>query len=133
MAPREIYDFVSTAAADVDETLTLTACEAIPESGDKKPGRSRRRRRLGKRVSLDDNSEFYIRLRFAVLSEADAGTLLDLWHDPAKANGRANSFKFAHPTGIPTSFASTPTSSATSWPDGSSTPRGEAQSPGPHR
>ena len=49
-------------------------------------------------ITLDSDVVCYVTLRWAVLSAADAGTILDFWLDAAKGNGVAESFKWDHPT-----------------------------------
>ena len=52
------------------------------------------------RISLgDDTTWFWAKLEFSMLSStSDVGTVFDLYHDTAKANGIVNSIKWAHPT-----------------------------------
>ena len=49
------------------------------------------------RISLSDDSIFYCTLIWQYRNESDAGTIMDFYHDAAKGNGNAESFKWAHP------------------------------------
>ncbi len=51
------------------------------------------------RVGFSSSHTFFIAIRYDLLNEVDAGTLLDIWADTAKADGRKSSFKFTHPDG----------------------------------
>jgi hypothetical protein len=42
--------------------------------------------------------EFFFRLAWSLLREADADKIVDFFFDSAKAKGRARSFEFPHPT-----------------------------------
>ena len=50
------------------------------------------------RVSLSDDSIFYCTLIWTYKNASDAGTIMDFFHDAAKGNGNAESFKWTHPT-----------------------------------
>jgi hypothetical protein len=45
-------------------------------------------------ITLSTGSIFYAVIPLSILSEADSGTVHDLYHDPAKANGMGRSFKW---------------------------------------
>jgi hypothetical protein len=94
MSASEPYDFLTTIVADYDYTLTIK-----PQGKVREPGFKNQISRLA-----DDNSEeiitlsgsmFYRYFSWNQLSEADAGTIFDLYHDDAKAKGMARSFKFS--------------------------------------
>lgn len=97
--PKEIYDYVDTIAADVDVTLSLDPQVVIPEVGGKGDMIHLADDDSEERVGFSSDFNFYITIRFDLLNEADAGTLLDIWADSSKANGRINSWKFVHPDG----------------------------------
>jgi len=96
---KEIYDYVSTIAADVDQTLSLDPQVVIPEVGGKGDVIHLADDDSEERCGFSDDFTFFITIRFDLLNQVDAGTLLDLWADSSKANGRINSFKFSHPDG----------------------------------
>lgn len=98
MAASEMYDFLSTVTPDVDVTLSLTPQGQIRESGTKNQIVHVADDNSREVVSLSDDSIFYLYVPYNALSEADAGTIFDMYHDAAKANGRENSIKFQHPT-----------------------------------
>ncbi len=98
-AAREIYDYVSTVSADVDVTLSLDPQVVIPEVGGKGDIVHLADDESEERIGFSSDFKFYITIRYDLLNESDAGTLLDIWADSSKANGRINSWKFAHPDG----------------------------------
>ncbi|MFW9899754.1 MAG: hypothetical protein ACFFDY_00525 [Candidatus Thorarchaeota archaeon] len=94
---KEIYDYLSTVSADVDVTLSLDPQVVIQEVGGKGDIVHLADDESEERVGYSSDFKFYIIIRYDLLDESDAGTLLDIWADSSKANGRVNSFKFAHP------------------------------------
>ena len=99
MANSEIYDFVSTVTADVDQTLTLKAQGTLLEDGFKNQMIHLADDNTEERITLTTGSLFYVVFNLNMLDEADAGTIFDLYHDSAKANGMGNSFKWLSPDG----------------------------------
>ena len=98
MANAEMYDYISQATADHDETLSVDPQRAIPEIGTKNQIIHLGDDGSEERISLSDDSVFYCSLEWPVLSESDAGTLLDFWHSSSKGNGITKTFKWSHPT-----------------------------------
>jgi len=99
MAAKEMYDYVSTVTADNDVTLsTPTPQKIITEKGLKNQVIHLGDDGSEERITLADASIFYATLQWDGLIEADAGTIMDFYFDAAKGNGRAESFKWAHPT-----------------------------------
>ncbi len=92
MAAREPYDYLSTITPDVDITLSIKPQGSIIEEGTKNQKIFLGDDGSEKRISLDYDSIFYVVLPWNVLSEANAGTFLDLWHETSKANCIANTF-----------------------------------------
>ena len=98
MAAKELYDYLSAATADNNVTLSVTPTNVIVEEGSKNQSIRMGDDGSEERVSLSDNSIFYCTLQWTFKSESDAGTIMDFYHDAAKGNGNAESFKWAHPT-----------------------------------
>jgi hypothetical protein len=96
MAASEPYDFLSTITPDYDYTLAIKAQGKITEEGFKNQTIHLADDNTEKRITLSTGSLFYIAFAWKQLTEANAGTILDLYHDPAKANGMGRSFKFAY-------------------------------------
>lgn len=99
MAAKEPYDYLSTVSADVDVTLNLTPHQVIVEEPD-----FIQEIKLGddgseKRIGFSSTSIWYVEVPYKRLRASDAGTLLDLWADTAKAQGRLNSFKLDYGDG----------------------------------
>ena len=99
MAAQEMYDYLSTIAADYAYTLTLSARGTVTESTTKNQVIHLGADGSEERVSFSSNSIFYLSWSYPVLTEADSGTLLDLYADSVKANGRQRSFRFTHGDG----------------------------------
>ena len=94
MSAQEPYDYLSTVSADVDVTLSITAQgEVVEESltntvihiGD--DGSE-------ERIILSSTPVFFAQFQWNVLTEADSGTILDLYHTSAQGMGK--SFKWVH-------------------------------------
>jgi len=94
IAASEIYDFVDLATEDYNYTLTIEAQGKLTESGYKNQVVHRADDNTREVVTLAADSLFFVSWNWNVLSEAEAGTLHDLYHDAAKANGMASSFKW---------------------------------------
>ena len=94
MSASEIYDFVSTITPNYDYTLTIKAQGIITEEGYKNQVIHLADDNSEERITLSTNSIFYVSWGWAQLSEADSGTIFDLYHDPVKANGMGRSFKW---------------------------------------
>jgi len=99
MAAKEMYDYLSDVVADYTVVeLSVTPHVVLSAMGDKTQQiHSFDDGSVGV-VSLSDTSYFEVTLQWARIPESDAGTILDLWHDSAKANGRENTFYWQHPT-----------------------------------
>jgi hypothetical protein len=93
MSASQPYHFLSVVTADYDYTLTIAAQGKVTEEGYKNQVVRLADDNSEERVTLSDGSLFYISWDWAQLSEADSGTILDLYHDSAKANGMGRSFK----------------------------------------
>lgn len=94
MAAKEIYDYVSVAVPDYDYTLTIEAQGVLRESAIKNQVLHRADNYNREVVSLNIGAMWFVEWDWAILTEAESGTVFDLYHDSDKANGRANSFKW---------------------------------------
>ncbi|MDD4060455.1 MAG: hypothetical protein PHW08_07130 [Kiritimatiellae bacterium] len=94
MAAAEMYDYLSTITADVDQTLAIDAQGSLTEEGSFNQVIHLADDASEERVTLSANPLFYVSWPWNVLTEAEAGTIFDLYFDAAKANGMGNSFKW---------------------------------------
>ena len=96
MSAGEVYDFVSTITADYSTTtLSINAQGTVSEEGFKNQFIHLADDNSEERITLTTGSIFYVSFEWKQLSESDSGTILDFYHDPLKANGMGNSFKWA--------------------------------------
>jgi len=93
-----MYDYLSQVTADNNVTLAVTPNKVIVEEGSKNQSIRMGDDGSEERVSFSDNSIFYCTLIWTYKNESDAGTIMDFYHDAAKGNGNAESFKWTHPT-----------------------------------
>ncbi len=93
MAAKEIYDYLSTVTPDVDVTLSVEAQGEISEESLENCVIHLGDDGSEERISLSTTPVFYVTFGYNVLSEADSGTILDLYH--TSACGMALSFKWS--------------------------------------
>jgi len=98
MAAVEMYDYLSTIAADYSTALAVYPSAVLVEQGEKNQVVNTGDDGSEERISLDDDTIFTVTLQWNAITAADAGTILDFYLDAAKANGMVRSFKWAHPT-----------------------------------
>ena len=99
MAAKEMYDYLSTITADYSTTtLAVTPDKILTEEGEKSQVIHIGDDGSEERISLDDDSIFYATLQWGRITASDAGTILDFFHDTAKANGQVRSFRWSHPS-----------------------------------
>jgi len=92
----EIYDHVSTVTPDYSTAaLSIKAQGTITEEGYKNQVIHLADDNTEERITLNTGSIFYVTFRWNQLSESDAGTVMDFYHDAAKANGMGSSFKWS--------------------------------------
>ena len=95
MAAKELYDYLTTVTPDYAATTLSVSPQRVITEG-------LTRNQLA--YTADDDSEIiitldndkatvWIDLQWDVITESDAGTLLDFWADTAKANGMGSTFK----------------------------------------
>lgn len=97
MAAKEIYDYVSTVSPDNNETLSVDPQTVITEIATKNDVIHLMDDESEERVGLSSSFVFYIMIRYDLLNESDAGTVIDFFCDASKGNGKLSSFKFDHP------------------------------------
>ena len=99
MAAKEMYDYLSSLAADYTTTeLTVSPDTVIVEDGEKNQVVHTGDDGSEEIVTRSNTSIFYVELQWRNRSEADAGTIFDFYHDTAKGNGISSTFYWPHPT-----------------------------------
>ncbi len=88
--------YTDPAVADYDYTLSIKAQGQITEEGFMNQTVHRTDDNKRRVVTHSTGSLFFISFPWNILSEANSGTIFDLYHDPAKAKGMARSFRFAY-------------------------------------
>lgn len=91
-----MYAYVPLAEPDYDEILDVTPHNTITESGEKSQEIHTGDDGSEERISLSNQTIFYLKLQWSKPTSAEVDVILAFYHDPAKANGRARSFKYAH-------------------------------------
>ena len=97
MADKEMYDYLTTIAADVDVTLSVRPWRVLPEDGEKRQEIIYGSDGSEEVISQSDSSIFHVSLQWTKVSTSDSGTIFDIFHDQAKANGFKKSFKWSYP------------------------------------
>lgn len=91
-----MYDYLNTVTPDNDVTLDIPSQEVVIEEAEKYDevhvGDDGSEERIV--LGVDGISVFYVILSFYTISESDAGTIIDFYHNSSKGNGRAKSFKW---------------------------------------
>jgi len=99
MAEKEMYDYLAAVTADYTTTeLSIIPHNIIVEAGEKTQFIHKFSDGQKGIVTLSSTSRFSVTLQWDILSRANEGTIVDLWHDENKANGIACSFYWQHPT-----------------------------------
>jgi len=93
MAASEPADFLSVVTADYDYTLAIKAQGKVSEESCKNQVIHLADDNSEERITLSTGSIFYVTYPINQLSEAESGTIFDLYNDPVKANGKGRSFK----------------------------------------
>ena len=120
MAAKEMYDYLSTITADYSTTtLAVTPDKILTEEGEKSQVIHIGDDGSEERISLDDDSIFYVTLQWGRITASDAGTILDFFHDTAKANGQVRSFRWSHPSDGHTYVARFASALPRAWSGGS--------------
>ena len=90
----EPYDYLSTIAADYDYTLTLVPHGQVVEESYKNQVVHIADDSTEERITLSTGAIFYVEFPVEMLSESECGTLLDLYHTAAYANGMGRTFRW---------------------------------------
>lgn len=98
MAAKTMADYLSSATPDNNATLRVKPSKVIVEEGHKNTVIHIGDDGSEERISLSSSSIFYCTLIWTNKGASDAGTIMDFYHDSAKGNGEAESFKWEHPT-----------------------------------
>lgn len=94
-----MHDYLSTVVADYTTTvLTLNPQKTLIEDGQKNIIIHEGEDNSEERIVLSSNSIFNVTLSWDVLTDVDAGTIYDFYHDSTKGNGMARTFQWIHPT-----------------------------------
>lgn len=93
----EMYDFLGTDTPDYAGTLNVIPQEILIEEGIKNQEVHHFDDGSERRISHDDTSVFHVRMRWGAITTANAGNIISLFHDAAKANGIINTFPWDHP------------------------------------
>ena len=99
MAAAEMYDRLSAVTADYNYTLTIKPQGEVSEESQGNDVVHLGVDGSEERISLGSNPIFHIMLGWNILSEANSGTIFDLYNDPAKANRRQRSFYITYGDG----------------------------------
>ncbi len=98
MAAHSMSEYLSIIAADYAVTLDNPLQIVITEKGKKNQFVNLGDDGSEERISLSDDSIFYVDIQWPRKSESSIGDIVDWFHDTAKANGRNRTFQWAHPT-----------------------------------
>lgn len=96
MSESEIYDYVDTVTPDYNATLSVISQVSITERGLKNQLVHLGDDGSEERISLSNDSIFYLDVMWPLRSESDIGTVMDWFHDSNKANGIVRTFKWIH-------------------------------------
>jgi hypothetical protein len=95
----EMWDFLSTAAADYPSTmLNVSPQRTLTEMGNKNQIIHLGDDGSEERITFNSTTVFKVSLQWDVLNEADSGTIFNFFHSTALANGLSRSFRWQHPT-----------------------------------
>jgi len=95
----EIYNYVSSLAADYATVLNVKPHKILTETADKKQILHEYDNGSIDVVSYSDTSFFNITLQWDSITEAEAGLIMDYYVSASKANGRARTFYITLPDG----------------------------------
>lgn len=94
-----MYDYLSAASADyTTTTLSVDPQNVLTEEGEKVGVIHKSDAIDEERISFSNDSVFVVTLQWDAISESDAGTIVDFYHDASKGNGMSRTFQWAHPS-----------------------------------
>jgi hypothetical protein len=103
MAAKEMYDYLTTVAADVDVTLgagsfAIQPAFSLPEAGGRNQVVFEMDDESEVVIELDSSVYFTTKFSWKALNESDSGAIFDLFYNSAYADCLKNSIKWDHPT-----------------------------------
>jgi hypothetical protein len=98
MTAYEMWDFLGKTTADSKTLVALAPQHVLTEVGDKNVVIHMGDDGSEERIALDNTSIFRVKLRWDYLSPSDAGTIVNQYYSTGEGNGRARSWRWAHPT-----------------------------------
>ncbi len=94
-----MHNYLSVKTADYTATtLTVTPQQTMTEAGERRQIVHEFDDGSVDVVGVSDQSYFTVTLQWTYITEAECVTILDFWHNVAKANGRKRTFYWEHPT-----------------------------------
>ena len=97
--PKVMADYLPTKTADyTSTTLSITPQNTLEERGVKKQKKHEFDDGSISVVNLSVADFFTVTLQWDIVSNEDAGTIMDFWQDVGKANGSEQTFYWEHPT-----------------------------------
>jgi hypothetical protein len=98
MANKEMYDYLPTITPDYTaETLSVTPQTTLTSKGQK----AQKQITMGdgsiRVITKSNQSYFDVTIQWDILDSEEQGTILDFYHNPAKANGMEKTFYWQHP------------------------------------
>ena len=99
----EMYDYLDTVTPDYgddsgEDPLSLTPHNSMIEISDKNQVIHTADDNSEERISLSDDNIFRVTLQWDIISEEDAGTVVDFFYSASKGNGITRTFTWEHPT-----------------------------------
>jgi len=91
----EMYDYLATISPDYNAAIGIAPQGVVSEESAKNCVIHMGVDGSEERIALGSNPIFYITIGWNILSEANSGTIMDFYNDPAKANGMQRSFKYS--------------------------------------
>ena len=93
----QMKDYLNSGEADYEYLLDIDPQNEMNETGYKEQIIHNFDDGSVRIAAKSDQSYFDIEYSLSVLTEAQAETIIDLWHDTDKANGSENTFYWVHP------------------------------------
>lgn len=99
MAAKEMFDYLDAQTADyTTATFSVTPQQVLTEAGIKNQLVHIADDNSEEYISFSNDSLFHVSLQWEILTESDAGTIFDFFHDSSKGNGITRTFYWEHPT-----------------------------------
>jgi len=93
-----MFNYLSNATPDVTDTLSINPRGTMTEYIEFEQFVDITDDYTEERGTLNNEKAFKVTIPFSALTETDADTVFDLYHNSSKANGKENSFVWQHPT-----------------------------------